>query len=441
MNAPHAGKGRPAPGLTRRRMLEVLGSAALLPFAGGLAGCSTRSRPEAQGDLDFVYLGDINQRAQFEALFAEFNEQHPEIALAASGKSGSWAQFVYAVATQIAGGQPPDIVQIATEGQRLFASKGVLAPLDDLIAADQAEVDEYYDDIHDKLRTWTQRYGSPDEHTYYVPGGYNPIVQFCHTELLDRAGVEVPDDGWHWDDLMTAGRKVKAQGAFLMTVQNGYWHDVLPWLTNNGTSSLDADWREATINSPEAVEAAEMARALVKAGYAPDPGGSYDPPTLMQQGRLASFHDGAFGIVNADRIGLTDKIQVVDFPNNGVHGTPVGWDAWDITDESQHTEDAWTFIKYLMSRDAGEFYARTGGTIVPARRSVARGDAFLGGAPRGSERLVDALELEYATPVPSPERGPEIQDAVEEGWLQVVSGYSDARSQLNRTYDKIGPLL
>ncbi|MFC7465058.1 hypothetical protein [Brachybacterium sp. GCM10030252] len=136
---------------------------------------------------------------------------------------------------------------------------------------------------------------------------------------------------------------------------------------------------------------------------------------------------------------MTDSIRVVPFPNNGVHGSPVGWDAWDITAASERTDEAWSVIKYLISAEAASFFAETGGTIVPARRSVATSDAFLAGAPEGSECLVDALET--ATPVPSPERGPEIQDIVEEGWLQIIAGYSDARRQLQRTYDKIGPLL
>lgn len=391
------------------------------------------------GSVGFVYLGSAEQREQFEKLFAEFNKLHSEIDLQATGKAGTWAQFAYAVATQIAGGQPPDIVQIATEGQRLFSSKDVLAPLDPYVEKDRTSVEEYYDDIHDNLRTWTQRYGSPDGQTYYIPGGYNPIVQFCNTELLDRAGVDLPEDGWSWDELMRAGRKVKARGAFLMTIEEGYWHDVLPWLTNNGTSSLDEDWATSMINSPEAIEAARFARAMVKAGYAPEPGGNFDSATLMQRGELATFHDGAFGIVQADRIGMSDKIRVVFFPNNGVHGSPVGWDAWDITKASQSKDEAWTFIQFLMSSAAGSFFAETGGTIVPARKSVATSDAFLGGAPVGSSKLIKALDT--ATPVPSPDRGPEIQHIVEEGWLQVITGYADAKVQLNRTHDKIGPLL
>jgi multiple sugar transport system substrate-binding protein len=439
----------PAPGsvrnpaigsLSRRTALRAGATGALalaLAACGGDPGAATAGA--GAGTVEFVFRGDINQRKGFEALFEEFGKGHPEVDLRASAKSGTWAQFAYAVATQIAGGQPPDIVQIATEGQQLFVDKDVLAPLDPLIEADSDVVQDYYDDIPENLITWTKKYASKDGGTFYIPGGFNPIVQYNRTDLLDEAGVDLPEEGWDWGDLMEAGRRLKSQDAFLMTIGNGYWSDILPWLTNNGTSSLDEDWTAATINSPEAIEAATMARRIVERGYAPEPGGTFDAPTLLQQGKLASYHDGAFGIANAQRIELVDDIRVTPFPNNGVHGSPVGWDAWDITRASQHTSEAWTFIKYLMSPEGGSFLARSGGTIVPARRSIATSDDFLKTAPKGSQWLADSLE--FATPVPSPERGPEIQDIVEEGWLQVIAGYADPKTQLNRTYDKIGPLL
>ncbi|GAA1489683.1 hypothetical protein [Brachybacterium sacelli] len=59
----------------------------------------------AGGDVvEFGFLGDVNERKKFKALFTEFNEQYPEIDLQATAKSGSWAQFTYAVDTQIAAG-------------------------------------------------------------------------------------------------------------------------------------------------------------------------------------------------------------------------------------------------------------------------------------------------------------------------------------------------
>ena len=64
-----------------------------------------------------------------------FNEAHPDIRLKATGiAAGNWGNYVSTVATQIAGGAKYDIVYVATEGQRMFASRGILLPLDEFIA-------------------------------------------------------------------------------------------------------------------------------------------------------------------------------------------------------------------------------------------------------------------------------------------------------------------
>ena len=153
-----------------------------------------------------MYLGDANQQAAWEALFTAFNEADPDISIKANGiAAGSWGNYVTTVATQLAGGQEYDIVYVATEGQRLFASRDVLFPLDDYIAADQEVIDDYFADVNPNLREWTVKYGSPDGQTYYIPGGYNTMVMYCNTEVFEEAGVELPETDWTWDEFREAG--------------------------------------------------------------------------------------------------------------------------------------------------------------------------------------------------------------------------------------------
>ena len=84
--------------------------------------------------------GTAEQQATWNKLFAKFGEKHPDIKLKAEGiPLSNWGDFFNKLSTRLAGGQVPDVIQVATEGQRLFASKGLLAPLDDYIAKDQGE--------------------------------------------------------------------------------------------------------------------------------------------------------------------------------------------------------------------------------------------------------------------------------------------------------------
>lgn len=175
-------------------------------------------------------MGDASQQAAFKSLFAEFSKVHPEVTLQAQGiPSGNWATFSNTVATRIAGGQVPDIIQIATEGQRIFSSKGLLEPLDPYFAKDKDVVDDYFADIDPNLKKWNTQYASPDGKTYYVPGGYNTVCMYVNTEVLGKAGVEVPGDDWTWDDFTAAAKAVKEKtGAFMLPAGNGYFTDVMP---------------------------------------------------------------------------------------------------------------------------------------------------------------------------------------------------------------------
>ena len=218
-----------ANGFSRRRPSQLAGAAAAVPMLHRITAAGTasaagdqaaigpptgeRRRPDAVARLP----GDANQQAAWDALFQAFNEAHPEIKLEANGiPAGSWGNYVTTVATQLAGGQKYDIVYVATEGQRLFATKNLLLPLDDYIAADQDVIDDYFADVNPNLKEWTAKYGSPDGKTYYIPGGYNTMVLYANTKVFEDAGVELPESDWTWDEFHEAGVKIKESSrAFL----------------------------------------------------------------------------------------------------------------------------------------------------------------------------------------------------------------------------------
>lgn len=433
---PHPSDGsRSWPSMDRRTLLRGLGGAALLPAIGGpLTGCSDSG--SASGELTFVYFGDADLQKDYDKLFTKFRQDHPDITLKAQGIAAkSWADFANAVSTRLAGGQPLDVVQIATEGQRIFASKGLLEPLDDYIKANQDEVDAYYEDTPPQLKQWLEQYASPDGKTYYLPGGYNTMAMYVDGKIFDKAGLEVPQE-WTWDEFAEIGRQIKAKtGAFLTGVGSGYFTDVMPWLLTNGASTFDEEWATATYDSPQAVEALTFVRSLVTDGLAPKPGGTFDAPTAMAQGKLAGFGAGRWGTNDLARLKALDGVQLVKWPKKTTDGSPVGWDAWPILKGAKNKDAAWTLIRFLISEEFGDTITTGGGAAVPARTSDATGDAFSENAPENTELLHDLLEV--ATPIPSPDRGAECQKAIEEAWLQGVSGTKPPQQALTEANKKL----
>lgn len=432
--------GRVRRDLSRRAFLGGLGGAALV---SAVAACGGGDSGGGSGNrtLTFVYYGNAEQQKDYEKLFTKFKADHPDITLKAQGiAAASWADFANTVSTRLAGGQPLDVVQIATEGQRIFASKQLLEPLDPYISEDQADVDAYYADSPPQLKEWLQKYASPDGKTYYMPGGYNTMALYASKKIFSDAGVDLPTDSWTWDEFRQSGLTIKKKtGAYFTAAGSAYFVDVMPWLTNNGASTFSDDWATPTFDSPEAIEALTFARSLVVDGLAPEPGGTYDAPTQLSQGKLATFGSGRWATNDLRRLKAVDTVEIVKFPQQAAAGSPVGWDAWPILKQSKNKADAWTLIKYLISEEFGDIITQGGANAVPGRISDATGENFLADAPEGTKLLVDLLAV--ATPVPAPNRGAESQKVIEEAWLQGISGNKEPQAALTEANAKLQELL
>lgn len=429
--------------LSRRRVLRAsVAATAALPLVSALSSCSMEVEGSPDGPLDVLYLGDATQQQAFNQLFDAFHRAHPEIGVKARGIAApGWGTFANTVSTQIAGGKVPDVVQVATEGQRLFAAKGLMEPLDPYMARDRAVVDDYFADVDPRLRKWTETYGSPDGNTYYIPGGYNTAVLYCNTRVFRKAGVELPDGEWTWEEFRRAGVRIKERtGAFLIPLGFGFpFLDIMPWLLTNGASTLNAAWDQGTFDSEAAVEAATFVKGLIDDGLSPKPGGAFDAVGYLRNDKLATLAGGRWPTLDVRRLEMVDQVRIMSWPVNAGRGSPVGWDGWPILKASRKKEKAWTFLTWLMSKEASVFYAKSGGTTVPARNSVATSEPFLNDAPRGTEALPEAVT--YGTPIPSPERGSEVQDVVTQGWQAAITGTKSVRDALGSANEKLGGLL
>lgn len=427
--------------ISRRRLLGGIGAGAALTGLGPLAACSG-SGGSSGSSLTFVYMGDASGIQAVKAQYAGFTKAHPDIKFTPQNiPSNNWATFANTLATRIAGGEAPDVIDIATEGLGIFRSKGLLTDLGPYIKKNQKAIDDYYSDIDPTYKKWADKFGNPGGTTYYMPGGFNTVCLYCNTDIFAKAGVDLPGtDTWTWEDFAAAAAKIKSKtGAYILPFGNAQFTDIMPWLLSNGTSTLNADWSAPVINSDAAVEAADYCKMMVQKGYSPKPGGTFDAPTAMSQGKLACIAAGRWVLGDFQRLKLVDKLEMVQMPMKKQKGTPIGWDMYPILKASNHKDDAWTFVEYLTTKESAKAFAAAGGTNVPARKSIALSDVFLKNAPKNSELLYQVAS--YATPVPSPDRGAESQQAVEEAWLKILNGNAQTAPTLQQLNDKLATLL
>lgn len=435
--------------VSRRTLLKTTGAVGLAAAATRISKRSafaapvirtTQNRAAAQvsGKITLAYLGTADQAAAWDKLFAQFRQQYPNIELEAQPNAiDNWAGFFDAISTQIAGGKVPDIIQVATEGQRLFASRNLCLPINDLLERDKDELADYFADVSPKLLEWDKTYTiAADGSRYYLPSDFNTMCYWYNADVLNAAGIPAPTDDWTWDTLMAMGEPLKAKGIFTLAVAPTYFVGIMPFLLTNGASSMSADWATATINSPQAIEAATFMRTMVANGYSPIPGGTFDAFTTTAQDKMAAFGGGRWPIINIRKLNAVDKMKIVAWPQKTQKGSPVGWNAYPIMKESKNVEAAWAFVKFMTSAAASQFAIREGGgTVVPGRKSVATSQDFLDNAPEGMDKLYTALD--YATPIPSPDKGNVIQSDIEDAFTQILTGAVSPEDGLNALNDSI----
>jgi multiple sugar transport system substrate-binding protein len=414
-------------GFSRRSVFKTAGlGAAGIAGAGMLSACSNNAAaPDIKAStVSFVFLGSADQAKSWDALFQGFKRKFPQLDFKANAiPSDNWAAFADAVAVQLAGGAKYDVLNLATEGALLFADKGVVLPLDDLIARDKSVMDSALADTHPRLLEFGKKYGPSDGKTYYIPsGGMNCMAAWVNKEVFKKAGLDLPNDDWTWDDFLKAGRTIKQKtGAFLFPVTAEYFVGIMPWLTTNGGSTMNEDWTAATCDTPQAIEAAAFARQLVAEKLSPPPGGSFDRFELGIKGDLAVFGGGRWPVLAVRAANAVDKYEIYDFPHKGARrGSPVGWACFPIVKSSENVDASWEFVKYLSSAEGATIFAKSGGTSTPCLKSVAESQDYLGDSPVGTDKLYKALD--YATAIPSPTKGNLTQRAIEDVWGQIIAG-------------------
>lgn len=160
--------------------------------AAGLAlsACGGGSSPAAGGnvELNFVFWGDANRAKMTDAAIRIFEEKNPGITVKTEYQdSGPYADKL---ATRFAGGNPPDVLNMANRSLLEYAQRGTLADLKSFPELNVGDVPAAI-----------QSRGEVDGKLYGLATGVTTIGIVVNKTITDQAGVTIPDDKtWSWED-------------------------------------------------------------------------------------------------------------------------------------------------------------------------------------------------------------------------------------------------
>jgi multiple sugar transport system substrate-binding protein len=393
--------------LNRRQLLRLAGvGAASIALAACVApapavalaasgGGGAAPSEEAVTLTIFDFGGEADQKVYSEA-HARFNETHSNVTIVDNFTPVStWSEYSNKIVTQVAGGQSPDIINIAIEGAKLLVSKGLLIPLDETMAGDP-DSSELLDDVHPELIAPFIIEGK----TWLIPHSWNNMVIYYNTKIFAEAGLEPPKADWTWNDFLeiattlTTGSGDDKVFGFAIPNFNFGLHGW--WLTND-TYQLNDEWTESNLDDPKMTEAVQFVHDLVhKHGVSPSVEGT-DNGNLFVSGRVAMGGWGHWPIQGFYANDFQD-FDVQLWPQNRVQKTVFGVGGWGISPQTPHAELSWELIRELTSKQTIQATADVG-VAIPARRSVAESDAFL--EKPGNAKIFYA-SLDNTRPVASP---------------------------------------
>jgi len=364
-----------APRVLRERKLALAVAILLLAPACGLftGGPGGGGSDEAPGTVVVALpADDPGAIAARQELAEKFMEDNPKIPVKIQTiPAEGYDQKVF---TSIAAGNPPDIFGSGDIIIPTIVTKGYAVDLNKYVERDNFNLKAFYPEVLDGLTFNGQLVGLTDN--------WDTQVMYYNRDLFDAAGMDYPDASWTWEDFVSAGRQLtEGEGAKkVFGAAHGTWFaPVFNSIWANGGDVLSKDASRCTIDSPQATAAIQGIADLINEGISPTPSQleGQSPVQLMLSGRVGMF-------IDAGRWAAYELQEAGDRVNWAVAPVPKGSEGranffhlamFAIAKGSDSEENAWEFLKYMVSEEASQVLLENAQGI-PARKKLALAPSF-----------------------------------------------------------------
>jgi ABC-type glycerol-3-phosphate transport system substrate-binding protein len=333
--------------------------------------------------------------------------------------------------TVLRAGAGPDVLNVAVDWTRPFASSGYLVDITSLAKRD-FDLSDFFPGAMETAQIAETLYG--------LPYRTESVAMFYNKEFLQRAGFSAENPPLTWEDYERFAKESAVPGRLFPVGLPGSGASILvsrlaSFLYGAGASILSDDLLEAVINSPEAAEAVDYYVSLSRTCGPPGAASltNDDLARLFQAGILGSLMEQP-GFIQTLEMSESDvEFVVVPIPAGkaGSVGILRGWNVV-IPAASKHEESAWEFVKYFLRPENMAIFTVT----LPGRKS-----AF--DHPRFADPLYEAFveQLETAKINPGIPAWPAIEDVIWTETQGVYVGRQTAEQAVKRMDAEINRLL
>jgi len=356
----------------------------------------------AQDDARIVWStwGNPEELGRFEEFDQAFMERHPEIDVVLQPVP-SYSDYHSKLLAQLVSGTAPDVFYIGDDNIGKFVDSGVLAPLDELMAAPDSQIkpEDFFEGLYGAARK--------DGVTYGVPVDDNPDMLWYDKQALAAAGIEedpaelAAKGEWTIDTFLEMNDKLVAAG-LLGTIFWNYWATHWSWVSVNDGTVYNEAGEFVLPDDPISIAALETLAARFQDGSfaladtMPEPGAD---PTFLTHG-AGFFSQGRYTIGTVMQGGEQDSYDIAPWPTVDGKPRPTGVAAayLGINKDTPNPDAAWTFYEEFLSADGQVFRLSGGGNAVPSVKGA--DEVVLEGYPAHAQSFLDARDLGFVDYAP-----------------------------------------
>ncbi|GGH82441.1 multiple sugar transport system substrate-binding protein [Pullulanibacillus pueri] len=424
----------------------------LIMLAFGLMGCSNNSNGNASGEnskkvtIRFGWWGDPPRNKVYNAIIAEFEKEHPDIKV--KGEALSRGDYWDKMATEIAGGNAPDIIGMHQTFVSDYARRNTLLSLDKYINSGVINLDDFPDSVKASSKVGNT--------TYMVAQGVTMSGQIYNASLLKELGVSTPDMDWSWDDFSDKALEIKkafeakgeGKGHWGVSDQSNNFQPLFQYYVREKGNQLYTEDGKIAFTEQNVIDWFTMWDKLRKEGAIPDAATSDEYANVSLEQSLIVKGKVAISGLPANQLYLyqqqmkDQKVEMIRQPTlEGKGGELIEGAYLSISAESKHPKEAAEFINFFVNNErAGKIFKVEQGN--PGSTKIAKLiEPSLEPAQQSAMKFIEDT-LQTATKAPYPPKGnTEITTAFEDAASSIAFGKASIKEASDTFMKKAKSIL
>jgi multiple sugar transport system substrate-binding protein len=265
------------------------------------------------------------------------------------GEFLAWNDYWPKLATQTAGGNAPDIIQMDYRYIVEYAKRNAIAPLDDFIGG-ALKLDDFDQDQLDG--------GKVDGKVYGISLGANSVALMINADAFEKAGMAIPGQSTTYDDIWAMAEEFSAKNDGLKIIGDGSGSEPMleNWLRQRGKALYTADGKLA-LDADDITEWFNMWKMARDAGYivSPEDQALDTGPletTMLALGKAAIIPSNsnqliAHQAINKPRLTISNFPRIATDAPGGHYRKPSMF--FSVGGSSKAQEEAAKFISFFVN--------------------------------------------------------------------------------------------